>query len=381
MAPARTVSKVFYDDIMNLAPSIRDAQASLSTLAALVQRVNLYDLVERHAGAGRQQGRTITYQCPNPDHPDRSPSFTVTTTATGKQVAKCWSQCEFSGDALDFIAWHERLSKGDAARWLRQHLGEPRLERPMQKIRDLAPRTADKAKPLLDDATRPSESVSDELMRRYLTSRGWPASVEHDFSLEVIIDKSNAPRVRHPYFSPTSNGERVMTWYQDRAIHPGVSPKWMAPHGHTPTLYNVRSLEADTYAVIICEGAPDVITTSLALKNIGGIGVIGVPGVQTWQDSWSKVLTNKRVIIAVDNDEAGHMLESKIRASVEARCIVVRVGNGDITDTVRKYGLDKVRELFIMAAGVDARTETQLQSDTLATLLEAFPGSSIVGAS
>jgi len=155
----------------------------------------------------------------------------------------------------------------------------------------------------------------------------------------------------------------------------------MAPYGHAPTLYNVRSLEADTYAVIICEGAPDVITTTLALKNIGGIGVIGVPGVQTWQDSWSKVLADTRVIIAVDNDKAGHELESKIRASVEARCIVIRVGNGDITDTVRKYGLDKVRELFIMAAGVDARTETQLQSDTLATLLEAFPGSSIVGAS
>ncbi len=358
-----------------------DARASSSTLAALVQRVNLYDLVERQAGAGRQQGRTITYQCPNPDHPDRSPSFTVTTAANGKQLAKCWSQCEFSGDALDFIAWHEHLGKGDAARWLKDYLNEPQQDRAPHKVKDIAQSVVDKITPLLDNTTQPRKSVSAGLMRRYLANRGWPASVEHDFSLEVIIDNSNEPRVRHPYLSPTSSGEHVMTWYQDRALNSSSGRKWMAPRGHAPTLYNLRSLEADTYAVIICEGAPDVITTTLALKNTDGIGVIGVPGTQAWQDSWSQVLKGKRVIIAVDNDEAGHKLESKIRASVEARCFVMRVGNGDITDTALIHGLDKVRELFLVAAGVDARTETQLRNDTLATLLKAFPGSSIVGAS
>ena len=108
---------------MTLSPS----RASLRTpenLSELIQLVDLNQLVSRYTGNGRTSGKVTTYSCPHPAHPDTHPSFTVTTNGKGKEVAKCFSQCAWQGDALELVKWLEGLSTGEAASWLRRFIGQ-----------------------------------------------------------------------------------------------------------------------------------------------------------------------------------------------------------------------------------------------------------------
>ena len=74
-------------------------------LSELVAAVELPALVEARSGQGRRSGGRYLFRCPNPAHPDTHPSFTVWRTPAGKWRARCQSQCDWQGDALDLVQW------------------------------------------------------------------------------------------------------------------------------------------------------------------------------------------------------------------------------------------------------------------------------------
>ena len=338
-------------------------------LSTLIELVNLGELVERYAGAGRRAGRTLTYRCPNPSHPDNSPSFTVTSTASGRQLARCWSQCDWQGDALDFVEWHLGLSTGDAVRWLREYLGKPLPYKP----RAVNTQTH-RLDTVTDNATAPQDTEAAAVfLERYLDSRGWPLSVVDSFGLSVVIDSTGAARVRHPYFVPLSSGEWAAPSWQDRGSRSSRS-KWLSPKGGRPVLYNLPSLERDGLAgVVICEGPADTITASLALEAVPGVAVVGCPGVSAWRPEWAQLFAGLRVVVAADNDAAGQRLEESVRTSLGQPVALCRFSAGDLTDTAREHGLDSVRELLLGALRTQPDNEPRAVEDTLTLLLRFFP--------
>ena len=263
---------------MTLSPS----RASLRTpenLSELIQLVDLNQLVSRYTGNGRTSGKVTTYSCPHPAHPDTHPSFTVTTNGKGKEVAKCFSQCAWQGDALELVKWLEGLSTGEAASWLRRFIGQAQEPTFYSKAPTPSSYVLSVSRKVESNSEELTGESAERFMKKYLTSRGWPCEVVERFSLSVVLDSSGKARIRHPYFTPNSSGEWVLSYYQDRGDKTSL-PKWKSPKGSTPQLFNLKSLEADSLeGVVICEGAADTITASLALEGCPFVAVIGVPGV------------------------------------------------------------------------------------------------------
>ncbi len=353
---------------MSLSPS-RASKEAPGNLSDLVSQVDLNQLVSRYTGNGRTSGKVTTYSCPHPAHPDTHPSFTVTTNGNGKEVAKCFSQCAWHGDALELVKWLEGLSTGEAASWLRRFIGQAQ-EQTFYSKKAESPR---KVLPLYPQGEELTGESAERFMKKYLSSRGWPCEVAEKFSLSVVLDSSGKARIRHPYFTPTSSGEWVLSYYQDRGDKTSL-PKWKSPKGSIPQLFNLKSLEADSLeGVVICEGAADTITASLALEGCPFVAVIGVPGVSAWRDEWASFVNGLRIVVAADNDEAGRTLEQRIRNSVKSPVTYVRATHGDLTEIANEIGLESLRALLLTGLGELPEATPRTLDESTALLLAYFP--------
>jgi DNA primase len=353
---------------MSLSPS-RASKEAPGNLSDLVSQVDLNQLVSRYTGNGRTSGKVTTYSCPHPAHPDTHPSFTVTTNGNGKEVAKCFSQCAWHGDALELVKWLEGLSTGEAASWLRRFIGQAQEQTFYSKKAE----STRKVLPLYPQGEELTGESAERFMKKYLASRGWPCEVAEKFSLSVVLDSSGKARIRHPYFTPTSSGEWVLSYYQDRGDKTSL-PKWKSPKGSIPQLFNLKSLEADSLeGVVICEGAADTITASLALEGCPFVAVIGVPGVSAWRDEWSHFVNGLRIVVAADNDEAGRTLEQRIRNSVKSPVTYVRATHGDLTEIANEIGLESLRALLLTGLGELPEATPRTLDESTALLLAYFP--------
>jgi hypothetical protein len=355
------------------------SHAPREPLAALVARIDLAALVEQYAGPGRRSGKVLTFSCPNPAHADRHPSFTVD---THSNRARCWSQCDFSGDALDLVRWLEGLDVPQAAARLRAHLGECESPAPITRKAKPAPVTTQRRAPL---STLPGETVPDEVkarhLARYCEFRRWPLSVVEAFGLDVVRDKSGALRVRHSYFAPTASGEWVAAWAQDRGPA-AARAKWLSTPGAPALPYNLASLERDDlWAVVITEGPADAITAALALESVEGVGVIGVPGAHSWQMAWARLTFGLRVVIVRDNDLAGEKFAERIAATLPGSAFVVTPPAKDLSTLLVERDLGAVSDLLERALG-EGPEQTTTERDpfdrVIALIGEAFPGSFLV---
>lgn len=365
---------------MSLSPT-KGASGAPLNLGALVARVDLFALVSRYSGPGKYSGRSASYSCPNPAHFDAHPSFQVTTNKAGKQVAQCFSQCEWHGDALDLVKWIENLDTKEAAQWLRRFLGEPETISFSKKESSTPKNSAPTIPPKYTAKTaKPSAEREARFMARHLLWRMWPAEVVEEFALEVVLDSAGECRVRHPFFAYVSPGEWRLVYWQDRGT--SKSPqKWLSPYGMSPALFNLKSLEANGLeAVVICEGPADTISASLVLKGCSRVAVIGVPGASAWRAEWAELVSGLRVVIAADNDEAGRKLEQKISASIGREVSLLRLEDkyNDLTDCYQSGGAESLRLLILAALGQEPETEARTLEASIELLLQYFPEASQV---
>lgn len=283
-------------------------------LADLISLVDLPALVAQYAGPGRGPANSVLFSCPNPQHPDRNPSFTVKRDKSGKWHAACWSACNWNGDALDLVQWLEGCDKHAAANKLRALVGIPTTElwTPPTPKRTAPPKPRQSA-PLPTDTRTPAPEVSAAVMQKYLDSRGWPTSVVEMFGLQVVLDAYGKARIRHPFYAPTKDGTYKVVGWQDRATHE-TRDKWLTSPGVTLPLYNLPSLGREFTAVLICEGVPDPISATVALQNAGypKVAVVGVPGAKNWNSNWAQLFAGLNVITVPDNDDVGSKLQERI---------------------------------------------------------------------
>jgi hypothetical protein len=328
--------------------------AYAESLSELIKRIDLASLVEAYAGAGKRTGSGFVFSCPNPNHADRNPSFTVSQDHAGKEWARCQSACAWHGDALDLVKWLEGLDTKQAKEKLLAHLGDfvpSTYKAGAIKLNRTTPTEAQRLKVAEDTSRRLEGDSARELMKRFLAGRGWPSRVAEEFSLEIVLDSRGNPRVRFPFYSPDALGGWVLTHWQDRAINTlkEGDRKWLS--ASTPkTIYNLRAIEAkDPRVVVICEGCPDTITASLALEGLDDVAAIGVTGAGSWRREDSKLLDGLLVVIAADDDEAGRRLEESVCSSTRSKVRLVRPTHNDLDETAQTLGLDAVRALLLLA--------------------------------
>lgn len=346
--------------------------SSTDSIRELIESVDLIELVTRYAGSGRSNGAQTTFSCPHPSHPDEHPSFVVARNRNGRQVWRCFSMCDRRGDALDLIEWLDGLSRAEALQRLREIAGRPAptrsdTHRPSPPRPAPAPRRAPDRSQTLD---------ADWLLDKYAQSRGWSSEIVQRFDLTVVTDHHGQMRIRHPFYAPDDTGSWSPAYWQDRA-RSGVSPKWLSPRGISPVLFNLRSLHPDVSTVVICEGPPDTITAATALADVPEVACIGVPGVSAWRDEWGALVSDLRIVVAADPDDAGRKLEAAVLASVRRPVTMVRFTDGDLTDTARREGLAAMRDRLLDAC---ALTTPATVEDLIERLYELFPGGQLIGA-
>jgi hypothetical protein len=330
---------------------------SLSELVQQITEADLVSLVETYAGSGKRRGRSTSFLCPLPSHPrrdgKRTPSFVVST-SNGTKVPywKCYGACGKHGDALDFVEQMEGLSTSQAVPRLRSLLGlaegSPSVTTRPKATRQAVTSVPTAPKPRNINGDKPSSQEGNEALSRYLAERAWPTEVAELFGLEVITYGGKL-WVRHPYHDYDEAGTLIPTAYQDRLLGGVVEGVVVDSRWKTSTgaigLYRIQHLEADNLeGVVLCEGASDTITATLALADFPSWVAVGVAGAGNYRKEWNALLEGLPVVVAFDNDEAGNGGAVKV-ANLLGRAVVrKRPELNDLTDEAQRVGLPALGE-------------------------------------
>jgi hypothetical protein len=334
-------------------------RGSLPPLKDLIDGIDLPALVATYAGPGKHSGGSWLYQCPNPGHPDASPSFSVFKGRNGQWLCGCLSQCGHVGNAFDFMQWLHKCDNAETVRRLRSFTGQA-APLPHRPAKNAASKQHVAPKPKRPD---PGFTVVNDAgaLSAYLASRQWPAEVAEAFGLQVVRlnrhFEQDTLRVLHPFFEHKAGEWRATSW-QARRLDNANAQKWLAPLGAALPLYNLRALDpAELTSAVVCEGPADTVTAWLATRDIDGLAVVGVPGSQAWRTEWAAYFEGLAVVIAGDNDKAGATFTAKVAGDLRASAALLvsacpPEGVNDLTDMAKVHGLGAVRELLTKALPV-----------------------------
>ena len=113
-------------------------------------------------------------------------------------------------------------------------------------------------------------------------------------------DKGHLRYYRHPLVLPYLDDEFRPHYFQARTLDSALQPKELNLRGSVPFPYNKAALNGEPGWVYLCEGAIDTLTV---LEK--GFMAVGIPGVRSFKTEWLGLFRNKRVVLCLDNDEAG----------------------------------------------------------------------------
>jgi len=279
----------------------------------ILERVDLMELVTTYSGPpATVLSGTPTFHCPNPDHPDKHPSFTV---KDGRWT--CWSQCAASGNAIDLLLFVGAAdSVADAIVQLAHRVG---LTEPRQTP------GGRKGKPRLDPA------VVQEVLDAHLRSRRWPPELAAELDLSVMVDRGGHRRIRHPF-----RLRGVEVGWQARAVDDDVDPRWLSSGGSIQCPYEADRLalaEENGGIVAITEGISDAASIIAAVPTLA---VVGIPGTNGFKAKWVDAFADLYVLVFGDNDAAGEKFRSKVAQFLAPTATVCQVpvpmDYGDVTD-------------------------------------------------
>jgi DNA primase len=206
-------------------------------------------------------------------------------------------------------------------------------------------------------STYQSDLAADTSAQAYLERRGFSPQDAATFRLGVV----NRPLVGHegyrgrlviPYITPA--GVVNMRFrclknhvcskaviFTDEKGKPVYCPKYLSMDGYESNLYNVLDLKKESRFIGITEGELDAIALS-----VSGIPAVGVPGVENWQDYFSRCLADFDVIYSfADGDTAGRKFSKFLAREAKARKAPIPKGK-DVNQIYQEGGADAVRALI-----------------------------------
>ena len=184
-----------------------------------------------------------------------------------------------------------------------------------------------------------NEGITTEVLE-WFEGKGIRDDTVHDFEIKMGVDGS----IHFPYRSGTKRrygipvGDRSFRW--EKAVD--------------PCLYNTRDVLNRT--IFLVEGETDTMRLRQAFDDDGAedVGVLGLPGIETWDPSMAEDLKNaEQIFVILDNDEdymvAGRVdnawRQIKLALGKRAKRLYLPRGVNDICDFFQMYTLDDLRML------------------------------------
>lgn len=202
----------------------------------------------------------------------------------------------------------------------------------------------------LEDATRTYEAqLTEEALSYLLDVRGLDDATVTSARLGFVAE----PEAGHerfvgmlslPYVTPSG-----VVAIKFRRLDDG-KPKYDAPAGQKPRLYNVRDLGSRSPDIAICEGELD----ALVLSGMVGIPAVGLPGTATWADHHPRCFADfERVLIVCDNDDKedgsnpGQAFAARIAKTLPQAAVRQPPPGLDVNEWFLQEGADTIRETLL----------------------------------
>lgn len=192
------------------------------------------------------------------------------------------------------------------------------------------------------------EDLADTEAEAYLMSRGLTRETIRSHGLGLVTEPSTEHEMFDgylsiPYLRKTPRDQWICPSIRFRCIedheHVGHG-KYMTMAGDRPRLYNTLALTTSDDVVAICEGELDTVAASQA-----GIPAIGLPGAESWQDSWVMALEGfSRVILLPDGDPAGERWARKLAKILPGSRMVQSPEGKDVNDLLLELGEEGLYE-------------------------------------
>lgn len=142
-----------------------------------------------------------------------------------------------------------------------------------------------------------------------------------------------------PYIGPTFDCLAIK--YRNIA---GGKPKYSAPHGQKPRLFNSNAYFDSDAVVGVTEGEMDAIAATERM----GIPSFGVPGVDTWtkmEQVWSPIFKDfLHVLVFAHGDEPGQRMAHEVAEAVGWRARIVQCPEGeDVASMIHAGRIEELR--------------------------------------
>ena len=304
---------------------------------AVKAAVSMLQVLERYGIAEKFKRSGDSLSGPCPLHDGQNPTqFRV---SISKNCWHCFGRCNDGGNVLEFVSRMESVSLREAALMLCDWFDLPEGEKPTDKTcrepdakKPEQPKAAAKAKakgPEPDEDT-PNKPLGFELQsldaaHPYFTERGLSAECIAHFGIGHCQKGSMTGRI----VIPIHNAEGQLVAYAGR--WPGTppdeeTPKYKLPPGFRKSreLFNAHRAfaEPDTSPLVIVEGFFDC----LALWQHGFRRVVALMG-SSLSDAQAALVQkgvrpDGRVVLMLDEDEAGRAGREKAAARLSLHCYV-----------------------------------------------------------
>lgn len=195
-------------------------------------------------------------------------------------------------------------------------------------------------------STYQSDLAGDTSAQEYLTKRGFSPQVAGTFRLGAV----RRPLVGHeqyrgrlciPHLTPAGVVNLRFRCTEAHECKEAGHAKYLSMDGMETNLFNVLDLKKDSPFIGVTEGELDAITLSMC-----GIPAVGVPGVENWQDHFSRCLEDFDVIYSfADGDTAGRKFGRFLAKEAKARPVAMPK-DMDVNKLYLEGGADALRGLI-----------------------------------
>lgn len=310
--------------------------------------VSLAEVMTRVVGPARHR----RWPCPSPTHAQtgRTPPVSL----DEEKGLWCCHGCEAGGTAIDVLVLGAGLSVAEAFAELSPPGGRDgrrpralgsRVSRRARRLPSHDPPAGGDTAPGALQALRTSPrgssgrregptlepSVAARHLARFCVRRAWDPGVVTALGLEVVLDAWGNPRVR---FGSVLAGEVV--WHQDRAIYPGVEPRWLGARGRRVPFLAGGGLSraAGLGAILLVEGPSDAVAVAHAFPRCP---TMALPGA-SFDARWAPALAGLAVVVLTDADPAGDRLRAQLDEVTDRPVTHVHVPApaGDVDDWRRE---------------------------------------------
>ena len=275
-------------------------------------------------------------------HGDRTPSVSL---SEEKGLFNCWVCQDVRGDVIRLVEISKDYTFPQALEWLREEFFP--WQTSLSKIPREAPLSTKPLNANLSIAAKEKVSEISEqerhqivlaflqilppventpaaiwLSRRRIFKKTWQKMrlryiADYDQVNKALLEKFDLEKLqkvglfndnghlryyKHPLIFPYLDDSINPRYFQARAIDNTIQPKELNLKGTVPFPYNKVVLDTKPGWVYLCEGVVDTLT--LVDR---GFNAVGIPGVKAFKKEWIGLFKNKKVVLCLDQDEAGRI--------------------------------------------------------------------------